>query len=86
MKLLNKNAFITGGSSGIGSAIAKLFAKEGANISFCHFNDDLKAKNVIDNLNQFSKKNYSLSIDIGSKKIVKYFMKIQFQKLVSQIF
>ena len=81
MKLLNKNAFITGGSSGIGSAIAKLFAKEGANISFCHYNDDLKAKDVIDNLNQFSKKNYSLNIDIGSKKNCEIF----YENSVSEI-
>ena len=52
MKLLNKNAYITGGSSGIGSAIAKLFAKEGANIAFCHYNDDKKANDVIKILNE----------------------------------
>ena len=68
MKLLNKNAFITGGSSGIGAAIATLFAKEGANISFCHYKDDSKANNVIKTINQFSKKNFTMNIDIGSKK------------------
>ena len=40
MKLKNKNAIITGGSRGIGGAISKLFAEEGANITFCHLNDD----------------------------------------------
>ena len=68
MKLLNKNAFITGGSSGIGAAIATLFAKEGANISFCHYNDDSKANHIIKTINQFSKKNFAMNIDIGSKK------------------
>ena len=68
MKLLNKNAFITGGSSGIGAAIATLFAKEGASISFCHYNDDSKANHIIKTINQFSKKNFAMNIDIGSKK------------------
>ena len=36
MKLKDKKAYITGGSSGIGAAIAVLFAKEGADISFCY--------------------------------------------------
>ena len=45
MKLKNKKAFITGGSSGIGAAIATLFAKEGADISFCYFKDETKAIN-----------------------------------------
>ena len=51
MKLKNKKAFVTGGSSGIGAAIATLFAKEGADISFCHFKDDTKANLVMEKIN-----------------------------------
>ena len=33
--LTGKSAIITGGSRGIGLAIAKAFAQEGANVSIC---------------------------------------------------
>ena len=35
-KLLNKTALITGGDSGIGRAVAFLFAREGANVSITY--------------------------------------------------
>jgi 3-oxoacyl-[acyl-carrier protein] reductase len=43
MKLAGKIALITGGSRGIGRATALAFAAEGADIAFCHLNDDAKA-------------------------------------------
>ena len=47
MKLKNKNAIITGGSRGIGGAISKLFAEEGANITYCHLNDNNNSDKTI---------------------------------------
>lgn len=45
MKLLeNKTALITGASRGIGHAIAKVFASQGANIAFTYLSSDEKAK------------------------------------------
>jgi len=43
-KLKNKIAFITGGDSGIGKAVAVLFAKEGATIAIAYLKEDKDAK------------------------------------------
>ncbi|MCH5685675.1 SDR family oxidoreductase [Niabella sp. W65] len=39
-KLQSKRVLITGGDSGIGKAVAKLFASEGADIALCYLNED----------------------------------------------
>jgi len=39
MKLQNKTAIVTGASSGIGLAIAKLYLEEGANVVFSDINE-----------------------------------------------
>jgi len=43
-KLKDKVAIITGGDSGIGRAVAVLFAREGADIVICHLNETADAK------------------------------------------
>jgi NAD(P)-dependent dehydrogenase (short-subunit alcohol dehydrogenase family) len=45
-KLKNKIAFITGGDSGIGKAVAILFAKEGADIAIAYLNEHSDAKDT----------------------------------------
>lgn len=43
-KLEGKVAIITGGDSGIGRAVAVLFAREGANVAILYLNEDIDAK------------------------------------------
>ena len=45
-KLVNKVALITGGDSGIGKAVAILFAKEGADIAISYLNEHKDAKDT----------------------------------------
>lgn len=53
MKLLSgKTALVTGGSRGIGEAIAKTFAAQGANVAFTYVSSDEKAKALADALAQ----------------------------------
>src|SRR5690554_4647000 len=54
MKLLdNKTALITGGSRGIGEAVALKFAEQGANIAFTYLSSDEKAKALEEKLKSF---------------------------------
>ena len=47
MKLLqDKVALITGGSRGIGAAIVKRFAEQGANVAFTYLSSEERAKNI----------------------------------------
>lgn len=46
LQLENKNVLISGADSGIGKAIALLFAEEGANIAIIYYDEDKDAENV----------------------------------------
>jgi len=48
MRLLNKVAIVTGSSMGIGEAIAKRYAKEGAKVAVNFFKSEEKANGVVD--------------------------------------
>jgi 3-oxoacyl-[acyl-carrier protein] reductase len=50
MDLKGKNALVTGGSRGIGYAIAKKYAEYGANVAFTYLNSAEKAKAIVDEI------------------------------------
>ncbi|MCC7244368.1 MAG: 3-oxoacyl-ACP reductase FabG [Saprospiraceae bacterium] len=45
--LLNKNAFVSGGSRGIGAAIVRAFAAAGANVGFSWLNSQAEAETLV---------------------------------------
>src|ERR1700740_3759314 len=81
-KLADKTALITGGDSGIGRAVACLFAKEGANVAIIYYNehkDAKETKRIIEE--EFGQKCFLIAGDIEKesfcisavKKIAKQF-------------
>lgn len=67
MKLKGKTAIVTGGSRGIGGAISRLFALEGADIAFCHLNDLKNSKKTEKFILSKGRKCYSNNLDISLK-------------------
>lgn len=68
-KLDKKIAFITGGDSGIGKAIAILFAKEGADVSIVYLNEHKDAeetKHIIEK--EYKRKCLLISVDLSKEK------------------
>ncbi|MET2832925.1 SDR family NAD(P)-dependent oxidoreductase [Mesorhizobium shangrilense] len=48
--LLGRNAIVTGGSRGIGAAIALAFARAGANVAVCHDDDDDGGSRIVEEI------------------------------------
>ena len=68
-KLKDKIALITGGDSGIGKAVALLFAKEGADIALAYLNEEadaLETKNIIET--QYGRRCLLLPYDISKER------------------
>jgi 3-oxoacyl-[acyl-carrier protein] reductase len=65
MKLLNQIALITGGSRGIGRATGLLFAREGADIAFCHLDDHVKAAETAAEIRALGRRAIHRSVDVA---------------------
>jgi 3-oxoacyl-[acyl-carrier protein] reductase len=65
MKLQGQIALVTGGSRGIGRATALLFAQEGADIAFCHLNDDAKADDTAAEIQALGRRAVHRSVDVA---------------------
>jgi len=73
MKLQNQIALITGGSRGIGRATALLFAREGADIAFCHLDDDSQGEATAGEIRALGRRALHRSVDVADIGATKAF-------------
>ena len=81
---MNKNIFITGGTSGIGKSLIYKFAKNNYNIFFTYFNNLSEAKSISKDLNKLNVHHYYVKMDLSRiksinnafKKFIKKFKKL----------
>lgn len=71
--LMNRTALVTGGSRGIGAAIVAAFAREGADVAFCHNSDDEGAARVSAEVVAMGRRVRSASCDVGHPESVEAF-------------
>jgi 3-oxoacyl-[acyl-carrier protein] reductase len=64
--LEGKNAIVTGGSLGIGSAIAVTLAKEGCNVAINYRRHDTEAKQVIREVEKLGRRGLAIKADVSS--------------------
>lgn len=81
MKLKTKVALITGGGTGIGRAIALLFAKEGANVVITYLKNEKEAKEVLMKIKGLRRKALALKCDVRNYKEVDYVVKKTIEEL-----
>jgi len=63
--LQHQIALVTGGSRGIGRATALLFAREGADIAFCHLDDDVAAEATATEIRALGRRAVHRSVDVA---------------------
>lgn len=76
-KLENKVVLITGGDSGIGRAIAILYAKEGANVAIGYYDEHQDAEDTVNRLQEIGVKAKAYAHDLKDEK--------QSQKLIKDV-
>lgn len=74
-RLKGKTALITGGDSGIGKAVAILFAKEGADIAISYLNEHKDAKDTQQQVEAYGQQCLLLPGDISSERICESIVK-----------
>jgi 3-oxoacyl-[acyl-carrier protein] reductase len=74
--LAGRTTLVTGGSRGIGRAIALAFAAEGADVAICH-NGDRQADETLSDIRQAGVRALSIEADVSSEKdVVSLFDKV----------
>lgn len=66
LKLLNKKVFITGASSGIGAAAARVFAEEGADVIVSYHTDRAGAEASAQAVRELGRSAWLCAMDLGS--------------------
>ncbi len=64
--LEGKNAIVTGGSLGIGTAVALGLAKEGCNVAINYRRHDTEAKEVVRKIEEMGRKGLAIKADVSS--------------------
>lgn len=73
-RLRGRVALVTGGSRGIGAAIVRAFAAEGADVAFCHLDDDERAAEVRSEVEACGRRVYAASCDVADEASVQTFV------------
>jgi len=68
MKLEGKKAIVTGGSRGIGRAIALMYAKEGADVLVNYHSNDAAAKETVAEIEKLGRKAVAVAADVANYK------------------
>jgi 3-oxoacyl-[acyl-carrier protein] reductase len=66
MVLEGKKAIVTGGSLGIGAAIARELARQGANVALNYRRHDVEAKQVVADIEALGRKGLAVKADVAS--------------------
>ncbi|WP_316304522.1 SDR family NAD(P)-dependent oxidoreductase, partial [Clavibacter michiganensis] len=80
LQLKNKSVLISGADSGIGKAVALLFAKEGADIAIIYHSDDKDAEETKEEIEQLGRKVLLFSGDVNNAQ----FCKVSVNKTISE--
>lgn len=80
-KLLGKVALITGGDSGIGRAVAIVFAKEGADVAIVYLNEHSDAQETVRQVEAQGRRAVAIAGDVGDENFCHQAVQQTVQKL-----
>ncbi len=80
-KMVGKKAVITGGDSGIGRAVALIFAKEGADVAILYLNEHKDAQDAAREIQALGRKCEVISVDLKGEDAAKWAVGEAVQKM-----